>query len=206
VHGVAFEGATQLTNNTAELTAFLEALRWVAEVDVASDAPVIVRPDSMYAAMTITGVWPAKGPNYALIMAARAMLSRVEAAGREVWVTRVRAHTAHAWNDRADRLAARGAAGWASGVGHTWSQWPAAAIGAGTRVQGPHDGSPDQCFLCLEAFVDADRPTLDASLPTPAGSSRAPPTRWRCQHAPCRGCVQEAQRYDRCPVCRQPCR
>ena len=201
MHGAAFEGATQLTNNTAELTAILEALRWVDELDAASAAPIIIRPDSEYAAKTITGVWPATDANAALVRAARAMLARVEASGRTVYVTCVRAHRGHAWNERADRLAARGATGVTSGHGRTWSQ--VGPRDEGARMQGPlADGSADACFLCFEDFVDPARPNVDASLPTPASESRAPPGLWACEHASCHACVQASRRCRLCPLCR----
>ena len=204
----AFEGAEQLTSNSSEVTALLETLRWIATVDVASAAPVLLRPDSEYASKTVSGVWPAQGPNRALILAARALLSQVEEAGRDVWIARVAAHgLEHGWNQRADALASIGAAGWYSGVGRAWQQWPPERRGMPTGADARH--GVERCVFCHDDFEDPQRPETDASLPTPADESRAPEELWRCRHAPCRACFAAAKGRPmthisrvRCPLCR----
>ena len=53
-------GAQQLTNNVAELIAFLHALRWARTAPEAADRPIILRYDSKYAALISAGVYKAK--------------------------------------------------------------------------------------------------------------------------------------------------
>ena len=45
----AYIGATEHTNNTAELTAMAESIRWLLYTDTNNRAPVLLRPDSEYA-------------------------------------------------------------------------------------------------------------------------------------------------------------
>ena len=53
-----FIGAEVGSNNTAELTAFAEALRWL--LSEGGDSEVIIKTDSQYAANQATGAWKAK--------------------------------------------------------------------------------------------------------------------------------------------------
>ena len=50
----AFDGAEHLSNNTAEMTALIEALKLLTAKDAPFDTsmPTLVRPDSEYAAKT----------------------------------------------------------------------------------------------------------------------------------------------------------
>jgi len=101
------EGAEALTNNIAELVAFIHALRWARTVD----APVVMRYDSKYAALITTGVYKAK-KNKKLVATAQAewKLTRAAKAGR-LWMRHVKGHSGHEWNDKADRLANKGCGG-----------------------------------------------------------------------------------------------
>ena len=102
--GVAnFIGAEVGSNNTAELTAIAEALRWLLTEGGGNEA--IIRADSQYAGNLASGAWKAK--------ANRARGAHVQ----ELWTTvsglrplsweHVRAHRGHRWNERADHLALR---------------------------------------------------------------------------------------------------
>ncbi len=98
-----FIGAEVGSNNTAELTAIAEALRWLLTEGGGDSA--VIRADSQYAGNLASGAWKAK--------ANRALVAHVQ----ELWVTvsalrplsweHVRAHRGHRWNERADHLALR---------------------------------------------------------------------------------------------------
>ena len=99
-----WRGAQAATNNTGEVSAIVDALEWVEQQRYLS---VSVRYDSQYAACQTRGVWRAK-KNKELIAAARQTLARTERTVRVRW-EHVKAHSGHAWNDRADELAKAGA-------------------------------------------------------------------------------------------------
>lgn len=100
-----FIGAEVGSNNTAELTAFAEALRWV--LSEGGDSEIIIKTDSQYAGNQATGNWKAK--------ANRELVAHVQALWNEVSQLRdlswdyVKAHSGHRWNERADHLAIRAA-------------------------------------------------------------------------------------------------
>lgn len=102
-----FLGAEVGSNNTAELSAFAQALRWL--LMQTSDEPALIRADSIYAGNLADGSWKPK--------ANRALVARVQALWKEVKEQRelawdhVRAHRGHRWNERADHLAGRHALG-----------------------------------------------------------------------------------------------
>ena len=54
----SFIGAEVGSNNTAELTAFAEALRWV--LTEGDSSKIIIKTDSQYAGNQATGAWKAK--------------------------------------------------------------------------------------------------------------------------------------------------
>ena len=98
-----FLGAEVGSNNTAELTGFAMALRWLLVEGGERDA--IIYTDSQYAGNLATGEWKAK--------ANKLLVGSVQNLWREVSLTRkiewrhVRAHRGHRWNERADHLANR---------------------------------------------------------------------------------------------------
>lgn len=102
-----FDGAEVGSNNTGELTAFAEALRWALRQG--GDEEVIIRTDSTYAGNIADGTWKAKA-NRPLAKSVQALWIEVGKLRRTVW-NHVRAHRGHRWNERADHLAARAAAG-----------------------------------------------------------------------------------------------
>ena len=205
-----FIGATMITSPGAELTALVEACRWLLEEDDDPGAPVMFRPSTAYAANTTACVWPRAGTERAIIDRVRASINDLATAGRQMSMARLERAT-HPWMQRATQIAAIGASGWASGapqsgctVWHGWRE-PSAVTAAGPAREGmPHRPGCHECFLCFDEFADADRPGIDSSLPTPATTSRAVPGMWQCAHASCRGCEADCRRCDRCPVCRAP--
>ena len=84
------------TNNVAELTAVLEALRSLKRHDV----PVRVHSDSSYVIGVVTGAMRAKA-NRELVEAIRAQVARFA----DLRFVKVEAHAGVEWNERADALA-----------------------------------------------------------------------------------------------------
>ena len=106
------EGATQATNNVAELSGFLHALRW-ARTGGGAGRPVCLRHDSKYAALVSSGVWKGRSKkNRALVLVAQEewKLTWKEKRGR-LWIRHVKGHSGHEWNDMADALADEGRRG-----------------------------------------------------------------------------------------------
>ena len=103
----SYLGAEIGSNNTGELSAFAHALRWVLSQD--SDGDYIIRTDSNYAGNITDGTWKAKA-NLPLVSRVRAMWEEAQSTSGVEW-NHVRAHRGHRWNERADHLAARAAAG-----------------------------------------------------------------------------------------------
>ena len=100
-------GAEVGSNNTAELSAFAHALRWLLLQP--SDESALIRADSMYAGKLADGTWKPKA-NRALVARVRTLWQEVKDQ-REVAWDHVRAHRGHRWNERADHLAGRHALG-----------------------------------------------------------------------------------------------
>ncbi len=100
-------GAEVGSNNTAELSAFAAALRWLL-VEGSDDAAVI-RADSQYAGNLACGAWKAKA-NRELVANVQSLWDTVSELRVLTW-EHVRAHRGHRWNERADHLALRKAQG-----------------------------------------------------------------------------------------------
>ncbi len=96
-------GATVGSNNTAELSAFGHALRWVLMNH--ESGKVVLRGDSEYAMKVGSGEWKAKA-NKELARTVRDLWEEVSCV-IEVTTEHVRAHEGHRWNERADHLAFR---------------------------------------------------------------------------------------------------
>ena len=115
----AFNGAEHLSNNTAEMTALIEALKLLTATDAPFDTsmPTLVRPDSEYAAKIAVGISrPGKNKQLAEEAASLWKLAK-EMRGGKLWLAMVRAHgerrggVRHEHNHAVDRLAADGADG-----------------------------------------------------------------------------------------------
>ena len=100
-----FIGAEVGSNNTAELTAFAEALRWCLKEG--SDSEIIIKTDSQYAGNQATGAWKAKA-NRQLVAHVQSLWNEVSGLRPVSW-DHVKAHSGHRWNERADHLAIRAA-------------------------------------------------------------------------------------------------
>lgn len=98
-----FIGAEVGSNNTAELTAIAEALRWLLTEGGGDSA--VIRADSQYAGNLASGAWKAKA-NRALVAHVQELWATVSALRPLSW-EHVRAHRGHRWNERADHLALR---------------------------------------------------------------------------------------------------
>ena len=96
-------GAEVGSNNTAELTGFAEALRWL--LVKGDDSPVVIRTDSLYAGNLATGKWKAKA-NVKLVEKLQTLWREVSSFRKVQW-EHVKAHRGHRWNERADHLAFR---------------------------------------------------------------------------------------------------
>ena len=100
-------GAAVGSNNTAELSGFAEALRWL--LIEGSDIPAVIRTDSLYAGNLATGKWKPKA-NKKLVESLQKLWIEVSSI-RDVEWEHVKAHRGHRWNERADHLALRCAQG-----------------------------------------------------------------------------------------------
>ena len=115
-------GAEVGTNNTGELSAMVEALRWVLHAEEARRfGAAVVWYDSEYAYGQVSGVNRAR-KNVLLVQYARLLRSRVERIA-EVSFQHVKGHSGDPGNEAADRAAGLGASGQERrGVG--WDRWP----------------------------------------------------------------------------------
>jgi len=117
-----FMGAEVTSNNTAELCAIGEALKWVRDSVLNNDdddrgitrVNVVIRYDSEYAANSVTGIFNGK-KNRGLIENVRSILSDINnsKSGKYVSVSfkHVKGHSNDKWNDMADALANKGSDG-----------------------------------------------------------------------------------------------
>ncbi len=102
-----FIGAEVGSNNTAELSGFAAALRWL--LVEGGDASAMIRADSTYAGNLASGLWKAKA-NRELVAHVQDLWAEVAAIRPLSW-SHVKAHRGHRWNERADHLALRHASG-----------------------------------------------------------------------------------------------
>ena len=96
-------GAEVGSNNTAELSAIIYALRWV--ITQCPDASITIRGDSMYALNITNGSWKAK-ENKVLANKAQEIWKEANKLV-DIKLAHIKAHTGHRWNERADHLAFR---------------------------------------------------------------------------------------------------
>lgn len=104
---VNYIGAQVGSNNTAELSGFAAALRWLLVEGGQEHA--VIRADSQYAGNLACGAWKAKA-NRELVAHVQSLWDTVSELRSLSW-EHVRAHRGHRWNERADHLALRKAQG-----------------------------------------------------------------------------------------------
>jgi ribonuclease HI len=102
-------GAEVGSNNTGELSAICEALRWLRDERRHGPVGAAIRYDSTYAANIASGLFKAH-KNKRLAAEAQRLFREVSAL-HTVALEHVRGHTGERWNERADQLANLGAAG-----------------------------------------------------------------------------------------------
>lgn len=102
-HAEGFIGAEVGSNNTAELSGFAAALRWL--LVEGGKQPAVIRTDSQYAGNLAAGVWKAKA-NRELVANVQMLWKEVSELRKLSW-NHVKAHRGHRWNERADHLALR---------------------------------------------------------------------------------------------------
>ena len=106
-HHENYIGAEVGSNNTAELSGFAAALRWLLVEGGVEHA--VRRADSLFAGTLACGAWKAKA-NRELVAHVQSLWDTVSQLRPLTW-EHVRAHRGHRWNERADHLALRKAQG-----------------------------------------------------------------------------------------------
>ena len=101
-----FLGAEQGSNNTGELTAICEGLKWLLEQEN-TETPAAIYYDSKYAAKIATGEYKAESNKY-LAAKARTLLRQVMEK-RKIRLEHIKGHSNDSGNDAADELANKGA-------------------------------------------------------------------------------------------------
>ena len=96
-----YDGAEVRSNNTAEITAMIRALRWISTLEGACKVTIFY--DSMYAAAAARGVERATS-NTDLIVELRVALATARCY-RSVRFEHVKGHCGHRWDDYVDQLA-----------------------------------------------------------------------------------------------------
>ena len=158
--------------------------------------PLILRLGDRGATAIASGAWqPALHSRLrtALDKQLRATHQRI---GQPVWVAGYDASRLMPWGERATAAASYG-----ESHGH-WGRLPqpltAALPTAPATPPWWEDVADRECPVCID--------TMTEPWPSPEDLSRAPPGRWACSHAICRGCDARTQHApnDRCPLCRAP--
>ena len=107
-HDKRFLGAENGSNNTGELTAICEGLKWLIEQE-GTNTPAAIYYDSKYAAKITTGEYKAETNKY-LAAKARTLLRQLWEK-RKIRLEHIKGHSDDPGNDAADELANKGALG-----------------------------------------------------------------------------------------------
>ena len=185
-----FLGAEVGSNNTGELSAICEALLWLVEHDATGRAAVICY-DSEYAAAQTQGLQKTN-KNRALVLKAQSLLAAARARPRVVRFLHVKGHSGHHWNDVADQLANRGAAGQLCATG----RWAVPGAPASARQQ-PSRAAAGCSVPTAAAPPPAHAPAFD-SLPACTPGAALLPDIPTCQHS---GKRARDPSSAGCPIC-----
>ena len=110
-HSPAYIGAVGHTNNTGELSALGEAIRWLLEEDPDKSRSILLRPDSEYAmGVAIGDNTPSANKKLAEWVVRMYGALKRQRKGKVRWL-HVKGHSEHKWNDVVDNLATAGAEG-----------------------------------------------------------------------------------------------
>ncbi len=101
------DAVEKLSNQTAELRGMIVALELASE----AGGPVLIRYDSMYAALIASSVWRAKKHKPLAARAHRAWQLAMEALKGKLWLKHVKGHSGARLNERVDELANAGRCG-----------------------------------------------------------------------------------------------
>lgn len=94
-------GAEVGSNNTGELTAIYEALKYI---ETRPEEKFVIFGDSMYAGKMAMSEWRAK-ENLTLVNIIRKKWDKLKLANYDFTWVHIKAHAGHLWNERADHLA-----------------------------------------------------------------------------------------------------
>ena len=138
-------GATQATNNTAELTAIAEAFTWLnTEAPGDPRVPAYIHFDSQYAAEATQGISDGQS-NQTLIQHCQAQYNTCKQTRKIGWQW-VKGHTGQAGNELADKLAEKGSQGQVSTHSHRW---------AAPHHMALTQENAERCRKCGRLFRDA---------------------------------------------------
>lgn len=104
---IGFHGAEEETNNTAELSAIINAL-WLIDHQCKDyeKARIIIRTDSLYSLQCLH--FSFKNKNLKLIRKMRDLNHNLMNKGIQIHWKHINSHITHRWNDRADQMAENG--------------------------------------------------------------------------------------------------
>ena len=183
----ALAGATAHTPAQASLFAAAVALERAAAT---GDGPLVLRFGDRDAAAMVAGTW-APPPNRLRTALDALVRETRRRSGDRVWVAGYDTNRSDfPFGERATGLAWYGRnAGW-------WGALPPSVADASPRAPDIVPWHDDECSVCVEPYADL--------WPCHNALARAPPGRWACGHAVCRGCdrVVQGMANDRCPLCR----
>ena len=97
------------TQNLADLVAFTRALQWARFYATSQGKPILLRPDSEYAARIASGAWKARKHKDMALEARRAWAALKRSNNNRVWMQHATRHTFEALD--ACKLAERGKSG-----------------------------------------------------------------------------------------------
>ena len=156
-HDKRFLGAESGSNNTGELTAICEGLKWLLEQED-TNSPAAIYYDSKYAAKIPTGEYNAETNKY-LAAKARTLLRQVWEK-RKISLEHIKGHSNDPGNDAADELANKGAVGRECRNQEQWDQIKE------TRPEIPEEKAPIKEKQTIRATTTHKEDTIRIPLPS----------------------------------------